>query len=145
MLRAATRDDWDSIRTLLEEARLPTDGVGDGQGFFVVFEARGRIVGTGGIELYGRSGLLRSVAVADSHRRQGIAGRVCDELEASASRRSLESIHLLTETAEGFFAKRGYAPIDRSEAPPEIAASREFASICPDSATLMRYRIAEFS
>jgi N-acetylglutamate synthase-like GNAT family acetyltransferase len=66
MLRPATRKDWVAIRTLLENAQLPTAGIGERTSFFVVFESQRRIVGTGGLEVHGRSGLIRSLAVVDS-------------------------------------------------------------------------------
>jgi N-acetylglutamate synthase-like GNAT family acetyltransferase len=49
----------------------------------------------------------------------------------------VQSIYLLTETAERFFARRGYSPADRRDTAPAITASREFALVCPASAVLM--------
>ena len=44
---------------------------------------------------------------------------------------------LLTTTAASFFAKRGYRPLARDEAPAAVRATAEFRSICPASATCM--------
>jgi arsenate reductase (thioredoxin) len=45
---------------------------------------------------------------------------------------------LLTETAEIFFARKGYHTVDRKDAPAEIQASSEFSHLCPSSAVLMK-------
>jgi N-acetylglutamate synthase-like GNAT family acetyltransferase len=46
-------------------------------------------------------------------------------------------MYLLTMTAEGFFARRGYLRIARGSAVPEIQATSEFTLLCPDSSVLM--------
>ena len=66
-----------------------------------------------------------------------IASRLCDEAEARAAAAGAKRVFLLTETAEELFARRGYRRLDRAAAPPEVAASREFALVCPASAVLM--------
>ena len=63
---------------------------------------------------------------------------ICDDLEAQAVQRDIESIYLLTETAMPFFASRTYEVISRSTAPEAIAASEEFSNLCPQTATFMR-------
>ena len=45
---------------------------------------------------------------------------------------------LLTNDAKAFFAKRGYAEVQRSVAPPEIQAPSQFGSSCRSAAALMR-------
>jgi amino-acid N-acetyltransferase len=44
---------------------------------------------------------------------------------------------LLTQTAEVFFANRGYRRIGRADAPQAVQASAEFRSLCPASAVAM--------
>lgn len=138
MLRPARSSDLHAIVALLAEFGLPTQGVVDFFETFVVVELEGRLIGVGGIEFHGRHALLRSLAVLPEHRSRGIATAICDHLEAQAVRHGIESIYVLTETAEQFFADRGYAVVARSSAPEAIAASKEFADLCPQSATFMR-------
>ena len=52
-----------------------------------------------------------------------------------ARRLGVERLHLLTNTAAPFFRANGYAEADCIAAPPMIAASREFTTLCPASAT----------
>ena len=138
MLRPARPIDLSRIAALLAEFGLPTRGVADYLDNFVLVELKGRLIGVGGIEIHGRNALLRSLAVSPEHQQSGVATAICDHLEAQAALQDIESIYLLTETAEQFFAGRGYAVVARSEAPAAIAASEEFSDLCPQSATFMR-------
>jgi amino-acid N-acetyltransferase len=135
--RCARQQDLPAITELLAAAQLTSDGVAEHLDAFLVAEAEGAVVGVGGLELYGSVALLRSLAVAARHRRRGFAGAICDGLEAEAARRGVEALYLLTETADGFFARRGYAVAARDDAPPAIRTSAQFATLCPKSAVLM--------
>jgi amino-acid N-acetyltransferase len=138
MLRPARPDDLPRISALLAAAKLPTAGVAAHLGGFVVFDPGGEVAGVGGLEIHGKRALLRSLAVDPSQQGRGLATAICDRLEDDASRRGIRDLYLLTETAERFFSRRGYAAIDRADAPPEIAASDEFCSLCPQTAVCMR-------
>jgi N-acetylglutamate synthase-like GNAT family acetyltransferase len=103
----------------------------------VVAESEGRVAGVAGLELHGADALLRSVAVSRESRGRRLASRLCAEVERRAPALGARRIFLLTETAERFFARRGYQRLERAKAPAGIAASREFAALCPDTAVLM--------
>ena len=49
---------------------------------------------------------------------------------------------LLTTTAAPFFARLGFATMERASAPQALQASREFAAACPAGATCMRLDLA---
>lgn len=137
MLRPARPGDLRAMTALLTEAGLPTQGVVDLLETFVVVELEHGLIGLGGMETHGHHALLRSLAVSPEHRGCGVASAICDHLEQLAARNGIESIYILTETAEQFFAGRGYEVVARSTAPEAIAASEEFADLCPQSATFM--------
>jgi amino-acid N-acetyltransferase len=90
-----------------------------------------------GLEIYGRNALLRSLVVGDNARRRGLGSTLADHAEQYAASKSVRSIYLLTATAETFFRRLGYVRIDRSQAPPSIERTREFASLCPASSAFM--------
>jgi amino-acid N-acetyltransferase len=141
MLRLAAPADLSDIDALLRGAGLPSSGVSEHLDTFVVFESGGSIAGVGGLEMCGSEALLRSLAVAPAFRRRGIAASICDRLEAIAESRGVEQLYLLTETAERYFVKRGYAVTARSEAPSAIASTEEFTLLCPQSAIMLRRSI----
>jgi amino-acid N-acetyltransferase len=136
-IREAEPADAEAILALLSEARLPLAGIPGDAALLVVACSGRQVVGVAGLELHGGDGLLRSVAVAPAFRGIGLAAKLCCEIESRAGNLGARRMYLLTETAEKFFVRRGYRELDRLEAPPAIAASAEFAAVCPASAALM--------
>jgi amino-acid N-acetyltransferase len=136
-VRAALQPDFRDIRILVEESGLPVSGVGLGVGRFDVAEETGRIVGTIGLERYGRVGLLRSAAVAADFRGRGVGQLLVEHAMESAGADGIERLYLLTTTAAPYFSRLGFIRIPRSTVPPEIRESDEFAALCPETATVM--------
>jgi amino-acid N-acetyltransferase len=138
-LRPAGAADLERARALVGACELPLQGVEDQFGDrYVLAERDGTLIGVAGVEVFGAYGLLRSVAVARDARSAGVgADLVRDRLEWSR-RQGLTALYLLTQTAEHFFAKRGFVVVDRGSAPAGIRASSEFSRACPESARLMR-------
>ncbi|WP_426017592.1 GNAT family N-acetyltransferase [Brevundimonas sp. DWR2-3-1b1] len=85
----------------------------------------------------GRDLLLRSLVVLAGLKARGLGSRILSAAEAVASELGGERLHLLTTTAEPFFARRGFAAADRAAAPAAIRRTREFADICPASAAYL--------
>jgi len=127
------------VEALLVEAGLPvSDLSGSHDCTLLGVREGGRLVGIAGIEVHGSVGLLRSVAVTPARRNDGLGLSLVSNAEAWAAGHGLESLYLLTTTAAGFFARLGYEVTPRSEAPAAIAATPQFARLCPRSATFMR-------
>jgi amino-acid N-acetyltransferase len=95
-----------------------------------------------GLELFGETGLLRSLAVRRDLRGAGFGGRLVQAAEDAAMNQGATNLFLLTTTAEAFFGSRGYERCDRVTAPPAIKATAEFTSLCPSSAAFMRKYLA---
>ncbi len=141
MLRAepARPHDLRGALELLGRAELTEQDVSEGWGhYFVVHEDDGRVVGVAGLELHGEDGLLRSVAVDDDYRGQGLAAALIEAVLERAARVGLGAVYLLTTTARDYFARRGFADCPREAAPPAIRDSWEFKSGCPSSASFMK-------
>jgi arsenate reductase len=137
-IEPATARDLPAITQLLEGAGLPTVGVAENLEGFAVARRNDSVIGCGGVERYGRDGLLRSVAVAPFHRRRGVAAACVRYLVDRCARRGVASVYLLTATAPDYFARLGFEPCSRHAAPEGIRSSWEFRSGCPDTAVLMR-------
>ena len=120
MIEAAGAGDRRSVEQLLAAAGLPTADLG-----------------AIGLERHGAAGLLRSLVVVPEQRGRGVGGALVDALERDARADGLDALVLLTQTAETFFARRGYVRIDRAAAPAAVRTSAEFTSLCPSSATTM--------
>jgi amino-acid N-acetyltransferase len=91
-----------------------------------------------GLEIHDSYGLLRSLAVAPEVRNLGLGKELVSKIELLAKSKRLESIYLLTNTAEQFFTRLGYCRVERATVPEPIKRTTEFSSLCPDSATVMK-------
>jgi amino-acid N-acetyltransferase len=138
-LSAARARDLEAAEELLEACELAAGSVRDqfGEGY-VVAERQGELIGLAGVEMHGRHGLLRSVAVAATLRGSGLGAALVRDRITWAREHGLESIYLLTTTAAEFFARHGFEVASRDDAPAEIRASKEFSEMCPSTAVFMK-------
>jgi amino-acid N-acetyltransferase len=143
--RRATVADLHAIVALLRSHSLPTDGVGDlvraHADHIIVAELQGAIVGTAALDVTGAHALLRSVAVARDLATLGVGTTLVTDAIALARTLKLESIVLLTTTAQEWFPRFGFVVADRASAPQEFATHVEFTSACPASAVYMSYTL----
>jgi amino-acid N-acetyltransferase len=102
-----------------------------------------RLIALGGLEFCGAAALLRSFAVLPAYREQGLAQRLLAALESHAVATGHQDLYLLTNTAPDYFARRGFRPLAREEAPAAVAASPEFRSLCPASAVFMHKALSD--
>lgn len=129
--------------TLLSEHGLPTGDLADlDLSSFLGCGDEDDPEGIVGLELHGADALLRSLAVRAGSQSRGCGKALVKAAEAFAREQGAESLYLLTETAETFFAKLGYERIDRAVVSESIRRTREFSSLCPDSAAVMRKALA---
>jgi amino-acid N-acetyltransferase len=137
-LTPAKPEDLDGIRVLLRTANLPTDDVGPTllPGFVILREADS-IVGAAAIEPLSGCALLRSVVVADIARGRGEGTRLTQAAEQLAAKHGLSPLYLLTTSAAKFFVARGFREVRREDVPAEVKASREFSTLCPDTAQVL--------
>ncbi|CAB5154188.1 arsenic resistance N-acetyltransferase ArsN2 [Burkholderia cenocepacia] len=136
-IRQATESDLASIEALLRASGLPTEGVALYLPHFVVADAASGIVGCGGIEFHGRHALVRSIAVVEHARRAGLGQMLVARLLAECRARAIQSVGLLTTTAEDYFADQGFVRIVREAVPQPLLASSQFQGVCPGSAVAM--------
>lgn len=136
-------EDFAALTALLSDSGLPTgDLTLASLAHFRIVRADDRIIAVAGLTTLGHVGLLRSVAVAPAHRGQGLASRLVEALEEEAVRLGLNTLYLLTSSAEDFFARRGYVPVARERAPSAVRDSAEFKRLCPATALCMRKSLA---
>jgi len=155
MLRPAHGGDLPEVLVLLAEAGLPSAGLGEHLGTLLVAttpgpggdaglgdaglggDFGGRVVGSAGLELYGSGALLRSVVVAPGLRDRGLGADLVRAALALAAERGVTRVYLLTETAEGYFARLGFRRVEREAVEGGVTGSVEFTDACPLSATAM--------
>lgn len=132
--------DEQSVRTLLDEsALLHSDLTLLKLAHFLMARSTSErgLIGVVGIECFGEVGLLRSLAVANSHRGKQLGKMLVANAERYAQQQGIKRLYLLTTTANDYFAKLGYVTVERNAVPVAIKETAQFRELCPDAATCM--------
>lgn len=133
-----------ALQSFLECNKLPYKDVQLNSTLFLLYhDSAGNIIGSGGLEPYGNAALLRSVAVRESDRGKKLGKQIVEDVLDRARKEKFQSVFLLTETAHGFFLKKGFLDISRDDVPSSIKASSEFSYVCPTSAKCMVYTFSK--
>jgi amino-acid N-acetyltransferase len=140
-IRCGQPADLAAVAALLQLAKLPIDDLTNAPGLKLwVLEMQGELAGAVALEGIGpQDRLLRSLVIAPSRQRRGLARALVAEVEADAR---AEGIVLLTETAQALFDRLGYQVIERAAAPEPLQQSAQFRSLCPASAICMDKRLS---
>ena len=130
-------ESFQAFRSLLKSSNLAVDDLDFKKDLLVGYVEDGVMVGTGGLELYGEYGLLRSLSVKLGTRGKALGTAITEYLIEQAKKRNLRGIYLLTETAHGFFLRKGFNDVSRDAVPQPLKASSEFSYVCGPSAVAM--------
>ena len=137
MIRQTSSKDLDKVISLLKSVSLPSEDIHLHFNNYLVHEFEGNIVGTIGLEIYGATVLLRSLAVAEEFQKRGLGQKLYLKLLEEIQSMGISEIYLLTETAEKFFNKQGFIRVSRESVPSQIKQSYEFSTLCPSTAVCM--------
>jgi amino-acid N-acetyltransferase len=123
-----------AIGALLDASDLPPLFVAEFIRGVVVVESEAGLLACGGLEPYGRSGIVRSVAVSADARALGLGKRVAGLLIADAELSGLRRLFLSASDAAGFWASAGFHDRPMGEWPEEtrIAWQYRFFSERPE-------------
>ncbi len=125
------------LEYLLHSNYLPTEDCAEQMHNFCGIFDEDDLVAAGGLEAAANYALLRSIVVQERYRDRGLARAMSEFLINQAHSEGRKAVYLLTETAERYFEKLGFSRIDRAEVPLEIMQTRQFTSLCPDTASCM--------
>lgn len=143
-MKQLSPEDFVAVTALLEgSGLLASDLEPSDMQHFVGLRQADQLVAVGGIEVYERSGLLRSIAVSQMSRGKRLGEAVVAMLERLASDAGVRELYLLTESATDFFAKHQYEVTLRDEVPNDIRDTAQFAELCPEFAVCMKKRIPD--
>jgi amino-acid N-acetyltransferase len=131
------RADLAQLEALLQANHLPTEDCAEQVQHYCAIYAGDELIAAGAIEPVAQCGLLRSVVVREDYRGRGLARSVTAHLLNQARDEGRMTIYLLTETAQTYFADLGFVPMARADVPEAVSLTRQFASLCPDSASCM--------
>ena len=131
------RADLAQLEALLRVNQLPTDDCAEQAHRFCAIYKGDQLIAAGAIEVAEQFGLLRSVVVREDYRGMGLARDITAHLLQRARGEERLAIYLLTETAEAYFATLGFSPVARADVPLAVTRTRQFSSLCPESASCM--------
>ncbi|NTU79945.1 MAG: GNAT family N-acetyltransferase [Chloroflexales bacterium] len=141
LIAPAAPTDLPAVLALLSANGLPHDGLAEHFAAALVARDGDSVVGSAALELYGEAALLRSLAVAEGRRGQGLGRALITAALDLARAQRVRRVYLLTTTAQGYFPSFGFAPITRAEVEPVVQVSAEFTGACPASAAVFALRL----
>ena len=143
-IEGAKKADHDAVIALLEKTGLPPDGIVlHMENFLVVRHPEAVVspeilVGSVGLEIYGDSALLRSLAVHPDFQGIGLGTRLVENIIGVAKQKGIIRLYLLTDTAEDYFKRKGFVTVTRDLVPADMKKSIEFTTLCTSSPSMMR-------
>ena len=130
--------DKQAIISLLQQAHLLTDDLPVDLPDFVIAKEQGTLAGVAGLERFGPVALLRSVAVDPQHQGKQIAASLIGLLLKIAKVNGLDEVYLITTSADRYFERHGFRPVNRQDVPAAIQQTQQFSDLCPSSAIVMK-------
>lgn len=128
-IRPARPEDVPAIEVLLASSGLTAVAIAASRERFLVADRNG-IAGVVGSEYVPGAVLLRSLAVAPAARKAGVAAALMDEALARAEAAGSAVAYLFTNTAAGYFAGRGFAPVERGDVPQAFLDNPAVSTCC---------------
>jgi amino-acid N-acetyltransferase len=125
-VRKATQRDAVWIREVLRKAQMNNEGVDEHlEQFLVIEDSRqpGNRVGTVGLEIYGKRGLLRSFVLDQVSWNAATGLKLIGVVLTHASRLGLEEVYLMTGNAQPIFEYFGFVPVKWEDMPNDIRQS----------------------
>ncbi|WP_335871465.1 hypothetical protein [Bacillus sp. 2205SS5-2] len=122
-VNVANSSDRDKIENFLMKAGLSVDGVlEEGNPFFIMKDEQEKIVGTLGIEIQAKKGLLRSLAIAPAVPEQDLF-TLFETARMDSRERGLSTIYLATNkaTSVALFQFLGFELLDASALQSELS------------------------
>jgi len=129
-LRHAASRDIHRLTDFLTDNSMTTVGLQKCiENFNIAVDDKGSWVGVAGYEMYGRSALLRSVAVEKESRNLGHGRALVEAVLAEARRQGAHAVYLFTESAEQYL-HLGFDPVERDQIDPAVKSSPQFTECC---------------
>jgi amino-acid N-acetyltransferase len=130
------------ILSLLNDVDLPSEGVKDHISNFLSLRSDDddpnlEPWGCVGLEIYGDSALLRSMAISPEHQGKGLGTVLTKAIIEDAQEKGIKTLFLLTDTAEDFFRRFGFRVVEREHVPDDVKTSIEFTKLCLEAPAMM--------
>lgn len=138
-IRRAERRDLPQVETLLKKADLPALAPHPLLSNVLVAELEGKIAAAAVLDVFARSGLLRTIVVAPDQRRRGLGREIFRSLLARAHELSLKQLYVVASREREFFAALGFEAAPPDDVPLALREARPDREI--PAADLMELRL----
>lgn len=123
-LRRAESADLPRVETLLKRADLPALDPHPLLANLLVAEDEAGLAGVVNLEVSGRSGLVRAIAVEEAQRGQGIGRELMRSLMSRAAELGLKQLYAVVRDGVGFFEALGFQAAAPEPLPSFVRESR---------------------
>jgi hopanoid C-3 methylase len=132
-IKLAKPNETKKVGNLLKKCNLSTEGLKEQINNFYLAELNNGLVGSIGLEIYGKYGIIRSTAVLPQYRKKGIGAKLAKKMIDFAESRGIDEIYLKTENEEKFFSGIGFRRITPDRIPAEIKDTDMLVESCCSS------------
>jgi amino-acid N-acetyltransferase len=105
------------VLALLRSMDLTVSGVAEHLGHYLVARDDESVIGTCGVEVIGRDGLIQNLAVIPERRNEGVEALLIARAEELARQMDLGRLFAFAADGESEFRRLGYAACAHAEAP----------------------------
>ena len=132
-IRTAVTSDLKPMIELLHSSGLPIEGVSENLSNFLVAVKDTQFYGVMGLE-YGQSSVMfRSLTVAASFRKRGVAAQLVKQGLELSRQKGITQVYILTQSAVRFAEKWGWEKIERREIPADLLNQSALKAACPET------------
>lgn len=128
-LRLARPEDVPAVEKLLTAEWLPPLRIREFLETFWVLDQGGLVLGAAGLEVYGESGVIRSVVVDPSVRGRRFGDLLSKTAIDEARRRGAKRLYLFTGDKAPFWRRHGFEPCSLEDWEPAARASWQWQAI----------------
>lgn len=139
IIRRAVQQDLHAVQDLLGKGKVSAKGLEELIEHFLVAERKDQpgIIGTAGIEIHGKHGLLRSLVIDAASCDPSFSLHLLEFLISFARQQKVENLYLLTGRAAGLFHWYGFQTISWHEVPLQIRESSHLEQYRPREMAIM--------
>ncbi|MBC3788443.1 arsenic resistance N-acetyltransferase ArsN2 [Spirosoma utsteinense] len=142
-IQTAQPADKAAIISLLQQGQLLTNDLPVDLSDFIIAKEQTTLIGVAGLERVGRVGLLRSVAIDQHYQGKQIGAQLVGRMLEIARAADLEEVYLITTSADRYFERQGFQPVNRQEVPAAIQQTQQFSELCPSTAIVMKRALTQ--
>ncbi len=142
-VQLATAADVPSLLLFWAQQGLPIDEIWQiaANQYFWFIQQGPSVIASVGLEVYSEGGVIRSFALAESLRGQGLGGTLLHAVLNAARQRHLPAIFCLAEHNAEWFLRHGFAAIRRQRIPDSILRTGQFTEPSLQQAACLMHRL----